>query len=406
MLIREASRELPKRGVKRPMKATSKMKTVRFGIIGCGLMGREFASAAARWCHLTEMDLRPEIVAICNRSLTRQKIDWYTDNFPTIKQVTGDYRNLLANPEIEAVYIAVPHNLHEQFYCDALEAGKHLLGEKPFGIDIEANKAILKAAEANSGCRAACSSQFIYYPAVQQILHMLEEGQFGRIIEVDSGFLHCSDLNPQKPINWKRTLELNGEYGVMGDLGPHVALVPFRAGWQVENTRAICTNIITERPNGNGELVPCRTWDNAAVLSQLRDPRTGESFPWTLRAHRIMPGEKNTWYLGIYGTKASARFSLKNPRRLQILRYTGGEQAWQNIDMGFETAYKTISANTFEFGASDAFMQMMAAFMYELSQGRPLSKSAACPTPREMHSCHRLFTAALESHKTGRTVTL
>ena len=41
------------------------MKTVRFGIIGCGLMGREFASAVARWCHLPEMDVRPELVAIC-----------------------------------------------------------------------------------------------------------------------------------------------------------------------------------------------------------------------------------------------------------------------------------------------------------------------------------------------------
>ena len=42
------------------------MKRIRFGIIGCGLMGREFASAAARWCHLLDMDVRPEIVAICD----------------------------------------------------------------------------------------------------------------------------------------------------------------------------------------------------------------------------------------------------------------------------------------------------------------------------------------------------
>ena len=50
------------------------MKTIRFGIIGCGLMGREFASAAARWCHLPEMEVRPEIVAICNRS--GKRFDW------------------------------------------------------------------------------------------------------------------------------------------------------------------------------------------------------------------------------------------------------------------------------------------------------------------------------------------
>jgi predicted dehydrogenase len=264
----------------------------------------------------------------------------------------------------------------------------------------------LHCIESNPNCHAACASQFIYYPAVQRILQMLDQGAFGRIIEVDSGFLHCGDLDPQKPINWKRTIESNGEYGVMGDLGPHIAMVPFRAGWMVENTRAICSNIVAERPDRTGRLVPCQTWDNVTLLSQLKDPRDGYSFPWTLKMHRIMPGEKNTWYLGIYGTTVSARFSTKNPKRLQILQYTGAEQAWQNIDMGFETAYKTITGSIFEFGAPDAFIQMMAAFMYELSHGRPLSKSAACPTPQEMHGCHRLFTAALESHKGGCTVSL
>ena len=92
------------------------MKTVKFGIIGCGLMGREFASAAARWCHLSDIDAKPEIVAICDTNDSILK--WYTDNFTGIKQVTKDYKELLANDEVEAVYIAVPHNMHAEFYCD------------------------------------------------------------------------------------------------------------------------------------------------------------------------------------------------------------------------------------------------------------------------------------------------
>ena len=123
-----------------------------------------------------------------------------------------------------------------------------------------------------------------------------------------------------------------------------------------------------------------------------------------MKVHRIMPGEKNSWYLGIYGTKACARFSLKNPKLLEVLRYEGTEQAWQNIDMGFETAYQTITGGVLEFGAGDAFMQMMAAFMYELSHGEVLSGPAACPTPRETNYCHKLFTAALQSHKNQTVV--
>jgi len=370
------------------------------------MMGREFASAAARWCHLTEMDARPEIVAICNRSLTPQRIDWFTRNFPTINQVTDDYRELLANGDVEAVYVAVPHNAHEEIYCAALEAGKHLLGEKPFGIDLRANEKILKSIQANPNCHAGCASQYIYFPAVQRILQMLDAGGFGRIMEVEAGFLHSSDLNPQKPINWKRTVEANGEYGVMSDLGPHIALVPFRAGWVIENTTAVCSKLVNKRPDGTGKLVPCRTWDNVTMLCQARDPRDDADFPLSLRLARIMPGEMNTWYLNIFGTKASAKFSLKNPRRLELLRYTGGEQTWENIDMGFETRYKTITGGILEFGALDAFMQMTAAFMYELANERPLSRSAACPTPKEMHDCHRLFTAALKSNEVKDTVKL
>ena len=50
------------------------MRTVKFGIIGGGLMGREFASAAARWCHLLDMDVRPELVAICDRDKARARL--------------------------------------------------------------------------------------------------------------------------------------------------------------------------------------------------------------------------------------------------------------------------------------------------------------------------------------------
>ena len=96
------------------------MKTTRFGLIGCGLMGREFASAVARWCHLPGMDTRPEIVAVCNTTLARTQ--WYTEHFDSIHQVTDDYRLLLGEADVEAVYIAVPHHLHEEIYCAAVEA--------------------------------------------------------------------------------------------------------------------------------------------------------------------------------------------------------------------------------------------------------------------------------------------
>lgn len=370
------------------------------------MMGREFASAAARWCHLTQAESRPEVVAICNRTLSPERVDWFTKNISGITQVTDDYRALLANPDVDAVYCAVPHHLHEEVYCAIIRAGKHLLGEKPFGIDRAANESILRCMREHPRVHVRCASQFIYYPAAQRILNMASANAFGRVIEFESGFLHSSDLDPMKPINWKRIPDFNGEYGALGDLGTHVAFLPKRLCWHVENTRAICSNITPERPGPGGKLVPCDTWDNVTMLSEVSDPHSGERFPWTLRVARIMPGERNTWYLSIKGTKASARFSLKNPRLLELLEYSGGEQRWQQIEMGFETSYPTITGPIFEFGMPDAFMQMMAAFLYELVNGKPLSASAACPTPEEMHAAHDLFTAALRSHADQRVVSL
>jgi predicted dehydrogenase len=378
------------------------MRTVRFGIIGAGLMGREFASAAARWAHLTDMGVRPEIVAVCDTNPAI--LTWYRDNFSSVRKTTGDYRELLADPGVEAVYCAVPHNLHAALYTDIIRAGKHLLGEKPFGIDAAANAAILAECAAHPKVFVRCSSEFPFYPAVQRLGGLIEKGAFGRILEVNSYFLHSSDLDPTKPINWKRMIEFNGAYGCMGDLGMHVCHVPFRAGWFPRNVRAILSDVIKERPDGKGGRVPCKTWDNATLLCEGLDAGSGDAFPLTFKTQRIAPGEKDTWSLEILGTQTSARFSTKNPKLLQVLDYRGGEQIWQQIDMGYDTAFKSITGGIFEFGFSDAILQMWAAFLQELDTGKPLSRFAGCATPEEARWSHRLFTAALESHAQSKVV--
>lgn len=378
------------------------MKTVRFALIGCGLMGREFASAAARFAHLPQMDVCPEIVAICdpNRALHA----WYTEHFPAIRQATDDYAAVLANPDVEAVYCAVPHHLHERIYCAAIEAGKHLMGEKPFGIDAPANAAILACAARHPQVLVRCSSEFPFFPAVQRIGRMIERGAFGRVLEVNAGFLHSSDLDPNKPLNWKRIVQFNGAYGCLGDLGMHVCHVPFRAGWIPRNVRAVLSNIVAQRPDGRGDLAPCETWDNATLLCETADPAGQYMFPMTLKTQRIAPGEVNTWYLEILGTQAAARFSTKNPKRLERLEYSGGEQVWGQLDVGHDTAFASITGAIFEFGFSDAILQMWAAFLYELEHGRPAACFAGCVTPQETALSHRLFTAALESQAEASVV--
>ncbi len=379
------------------------MKTIRFGIIGCGLMGREFASAAARWCHLTDMDVRPEIVAACD--MNPGLFDWFRGHFSTVKLYTSDYHELLASPDVDAIYCAVPHNLHEQIYCDIIRAGKHLFGEKPFGIDKAANDAIMACIAEHPNAFVRCCSEFPFYPAMQRMGDLIESGFFGRLIEVNAGFLHSSDLNPDKPINWKRMIQFNGAYGVMGDLGMHVCHVPFRAGWIPQNVRAVLSNLIPERPDGKGGRVPCETWDNATLLCEATDP-AGGTFPLTLKTQRIAPGEMNTWYLEVKGLEGCARFSTACPTRIEVMKYENERQDWTHVLPGYASAFKAITGGIFEFGFTDAILQMWAAYLYELVHGKPVKKFAGVATPEEAALSHRLFTAALESQKMASAVAL
>ncbi len=373
---------------------------LRFGIIGLGLMGREFASAAARWFHLEDMGVTPVITGICDTN--PQARAWFEQHVPTIQTSTDDYRNLLARDDVDAIYCAVPHHLHQQLYTDIIRAGKHLLGEKPFGIDKEANEAISSTIRDHPDLTVACSSEFPFFPGALEVFRTAREG-VGRVLEVEAGFLHSSDLNPDKPINWKRQIATNGAYGCMGDLGMHVVHLPLRLGWTPRKVRAQLSNIVTERPERAGaeERVPCETWDNATLLTEVE--RDGYTFPMTLHTKRIAPGEMNTWFIKVHGTERSVEFSTKFPKTLRRLEYPtesrSSAQAWQHLDLGYESAYPAITGGIFEFGFSDALLQMFAAFCDEVAHGREGMKGPLhCVTPEEAAQSHRIFTGALEAH--------
>jgi len=378
-------------------------REIHFGIIGCGLMGREFASAAERWSHLLDQDVVPRIVGVCDTN--RNMLNWFTENIDTLQIATQDYHELLSTPHIEAIYCAVPHNLHEQFYIDVIEAGRHLLGEKPFGIDKAANVHVLDAVRAHPEVLVRCSSEFPFFPGAQKILQFIREERFGTILEVQAGFLHSSDLDPNKPINWKRQVATNGEYGCMGDLGIHVLHIPLRAGWYPNNVRALLSKIVTERPGRDGKMVPCETWDNAVLACEVTSG--DQHFPMILEIKRIAPGETNTWYLRILGTRFSAEFSTKYPKTLRTMAYTpGGPQAWQAQDLGSESAYPTITGGIFEFGFSDSILQMWAAFCDELAHAENMRQPFYCVTPEETEQSHNILTAALESNRLKQVVQL
>ncbi|MSU40668.1 MAG: Gfo/Idh/MocA family oxidoreductase [Pedosphaera sp.] len=370
---------------------------MRIGIIGGGLMGREAASAFGRWFVLNDMPVRAELVAVCD--LQDSLLDWFK-GVPTVRLLTKDHKELLASPAVDVVYVAVPHNLHESLYLDVLRAGKDLLAEKPFGIDLAAARSIRDAA-AKSGRFVRCSSEFPFMPGTQRVLQAVQAAKLGRLLEIRCGFHHSSDLDPTKPINWKRQNKFCGEIGVMGDLGMHTVHVPLRLGWKPRRVYAQLQKIYTQRPDGKGGMAACDTWDNAMLHTDVLVD--GHEVPMRLEQKRLAPGEMNTWYIEVLGTEGGVKFSTKEPKTLWTFA-RGKEQVWQRTDLGHQMAFPTITGGIFETGFPDCFLQMWAAYAAE--RAGTLGNRFGCATPDEAVASHEIFAAALQSHAEKRAVEL
>ena len=373
----------------------SLMKDISIGIIGGGLMGREMASAFARWCAMADVTVRPVLTAVAD--LNPATLDWF-NIIPSCTQLVTDYHALLANPAIDVVYVAVPHHLHEKIYLDVLAAGKDLFAEKPFGIDLPAAERILAAVK-SSGRFVRCSSEMPFFPGAQRAFSIARGGEIGRVLEVVSGFHHSSDLDPTKPANWKRRNATCGEGGVLNDLGMHACHVPLRLGWKPRRLFAQLQKGYPTRPDGQGGTTPCDTWDNASLSTWCSI--AGQEVPLRLEMKRLAPGATNTWFIEILGTDGGVRFSTAEPKTLWIFE-RGKEQWWKRTELGFGTPFKTVTGGIFEPGFPDVIQQMWAAFLME--RAGQLDGRFGCATPEEAVATHEIFAAALRSQAQGSVV--
>lgn len=373
------------------------MKTVNIGIIGGGLMGREMASAFARWCALEDMPVTPKLEAVAD--LNPSALEWFDEHIDGVK-LMSDYQEMLTDELIDVVYVAVPHNLHEKIYTDVIAAGKDLFAEKPFGIDLDASRRILDAiAKHESFVR--CSSEFPFLPGAQRAFKEARSGRIGRILQVTSGFHHSSDLDPNKTANWKRKSATCGEIGVMGDLGMHACHLPLRLGWQPKRLYAQLQKGYSTRPDGDGGKAECDTWDNAQLHSWL--DINGQEVPMRLEMKRLEPGATNTWFFEALGLDGGVRFSTAEPKSLWLFE-RNGEQYWKRVDLGFDMEFKTITGGIFEPGFPDVIQQMWAAYLCE--RAGVLGDRFGCVTPEEAVISQEIFAAGLRSQSQQEVASL
>lgn len=256
--------------------------SLNVGLIGCGGITRPHVEG---WAALGE---RAQIVAIADISEENAAARAVQIGHPV--QVYQDYHDLLADPAIDAVDIALPHHLHRDSIVAAAEAGKHVLSEKPLCLTLEEAADIEQAVDQNAVTMMAGHNQ-LFYPSIQQAKQMILEGDLGEIYQIDSldAGARRRPLNPDKSTwgkpaagrtSWRSDPNKMGG-GELIDTGYHPAYrLLFLAGQKVTEVSAA---IGTYR-------LPLPREDTANVLCTFEDGATGRIYTsWGLRAPGARP---------------------------------------------------------------------------------------------------------------------
>jgi len=231
---------------------------------------------------------------------------------------TTDWRAAITREDVDIVDICTPGFLHAEIAIAALEAGKHVLCEKPLANDAEEAAAMVEAARAARarGQVAALGHTYRRVPALRRARDLVAEGRLGRILQVRASYLQDWLVDENAGMSWRLRAETAGS-GALGDIGSHaIDQIQFVTGQAVTAVRGRLATIVPERPGRDGpEQV---TVDDAAWATLELDGGALAS----VEASRMATGRKNALELEVYGTQGALRFDLESLNELWFLDAT------------------------------------------------------------------------------------
>ena len=294
------------------------------GLIGTGYMGKCHALAWNGVKAVFGDGPRPALVHLAeiDAGLAREKADEFG-----FARATGDWRALIADPEVEVVSITTPNAFHAEMAIAALEAGKHVWCEKPMAVAL-ADAERMQAAARASGRVAVLGYNYIQNPMIRHAGRLLEEGAIGTVnhvrLEMDEDFM----ADPDALFYWKS--EAGSGYGALDDFGVHpLSLLRVLFG-RVEKVFAHLAKPYPDRPSREGGRRPVETYDIAGILFEMAGGISG-----VMALNRSAWGRKGRIALQIFGSKGSIVYDQERMNELQL--YSVG-------DRPTEQGYRTILA--------------------------------------------------------------
>jgi predicted dehydrogenase len=301
------------------------MSRMRVGVIGTGFIGPAHVEALRRLGNV-------EVVAISDvdEQTAKAKAEMLG-----IENYFGDYRKLLKDGDIEAVHICTPNNLHYQMSKEALEAGKHVVCEKPLATTVAEGEDLVKLA-AGRKLVSAVHFNIRYYPLMRQIKLMMEKGEFGEIFAVHGSYLQDWLFYPTD-YNWRLEPKLSGKSRAIADIGSHwIDLIEYISGLKIVEVFADFATFhkIRKKPlkpleTYAGKIlkpedykdVPINTEDYATVLLHFDNGGRG-----VLTVSQVSAGRKNRLYFEMDGSKKAVAWESESPNFLWIGRRDGNNE--------------------------------------------------------------------------------
>ena len=296
-------------------------RTLGIGVIGMGWMGavhsRSYLGVPNRF---QDSGVRPRLIICADDLENRARTGHELFRF---ERYTTDWREVIADPDVEAVSIAAPNNMHLEMVRAAAKAGKHIFCEKPLGRSPQETAEIERLAR-EAGVLTGAGYNYRWAPVVQYAHQIIEDGQLGDVTHYRGRFLVGYGTDPRGVLSWRFQRELAG-LGALGDLLSHVIDMANMMAGPIERVVANRHTFIPRRPlatPGQGthfsvaEGGPTEAVTNEDYVGALVE--FGNGARGTLEACRIINGPKCQMAFELNGTKGALSWDFERMNELSL----------------------------------------------------------------------------------------
>ncbi|MFE3454436.1 Gfo/Idh/MocA family protein [Nonomuraea sp. NPDC059194] len=298
--------------------------TIGVGMVGYAFMGRVHSQAWRTVSAFFDLPVTPVMAALSGRSReaateAAARMGWAA--------VETDWKDLVNRDDVGIVDICTPGDSHAEIAIAALQAGKHVICEKPLANTVEEAQAMVAAAAASPG-RSMVAFNYRRVPAIALARRMVAAGELGQIRHVRAQYLQDWIVDPGFPLVWRLQKDKAGS-GALGDIGAHIIdTAQFVTGQQIVGVSALTETFVKERPlaAASSGLGGSRTGEMGTVTvddAALFIGRMSEGALASFEATRFATGRKNALRLEVNGSLGSLAFDFEAMNELWVS--SGGE---------------------------------------------------------------------------------